>query len=62
MTAQNTPLWRAIATTLGAEIAAGQYQPGDKLPTEAALAARFGVNRHTLRHALTDLAAQGMGA
>jgi GntR family transcriptional regulator, phosphonate transport system regulatory protein len=60
MTAPTTPLWRAIASTLGDEIAAGQYQPGDKLPTEAALAARFGVNRHTLRHALADLAAQGL--
>jgi len=55
-----TPLWKSIAATLAGEIADGQYPPGGKLPTEAALAARFGVNRHTVRHALADLAAQGL--
>ena len=55
-----TPLWQSIAASLRDEIAAGHYRPGDKLPTEAALAARFGVNRHTVRHALADLAARGL--
>jgi len=54
-----TALWTTIATTLTAEIADGLYRPGDKLPTEAALAARFGVNRHTVRHALAVLAERG---
>ncbi len=49
-------LWSAIAATLTSEISAGHYRPGDRLPTEAALAARFGVNRHTVRHALGALA------
>lgn len=53
-------LWSAIAGTLSSEIGAGHYRPGDKLPTEAALAARFGVNRHTVRHALAALAEQGL--
>ena len=53
-------IWKSIADTLVAEIAGGQYRPGDKLPTEAALAARFGVNRHTVRHALAELAEGGM--
>ncbi|AZL60264.1 phosphonate metabolism transcriptional regulator PhnF [Tabrizicola piscis] len=52
-------LWSSIAETLTAEIGAGHYHPGDKLPTEAALAARFGVNRHTVRHALATLAEAG---
>ncbi len=52
-------LWSSIAETLTAEIGAGHYRPGDKLPTEAALAARFGVNRHTVRHALASLAEAG---
>jgi GntR family phosphonate transport system transcriptional regulator len=52
-------LWASIAETLRSEIGAGHYQPGDKLPTEAALAARFGVNRHTVRHALATLAEAG---
>jgi GntR family phosphonate transport system transcriptional regulator len=55
-----SPLWSAIAETLAQEIAAGHYRPGDKLPTEAALSARFGVNRHTVRHALSALADRGL--
>jgi GntR family transcriptional regulator, phosphonate transport system regulatory protein len=52
-------LFASIADTLKAEIAAGLYPPGAKLPTEAALSARFGVNRHTVRHALQSLAEAG---
>lgn len=52
------PLWRQIAQTLTAEVAA--LQPGDRLPTEARLAARFGVNRHTVRRALAALAEAGL--
>lgn len=52
-------IWAAIAASLTEEIAAGHYRPGDRLPTEAALAARFGVNRHTVRHALGALAERG---
>jgi GntR family phosphonate transport system transcriptional regulator len=55
-----TPLWKSIAATLTEDIAEGRYIPGDKLPTEAQLAARFGVNRHTVRHALKDLADLGL--
>ncbi|WP_199257717.1 phosphonate metabolism transcriptional regulator PhnF [Paracoccus binzhouensis] len=53
------PIWKSIAATLAAEIADGHYRPGDKLPSEADLAARFGVNRHTVRHALASLAEAG---
>lgn len=55
-----SPLWQSIADTLRGDITAGLYRPGDKLPTEAALAARFGVNRHTVRQALAALAAAGI--
>lgn len=55
-----SPIWKAIAETLAEEIAGGHYRPGDRLPTEAEAAARFGVNRHTVRHALADLAARGL--
>ncbi|SOH94472.1 GntR family transcriptional regulator, phosphonate transport system regulatory protein [Monaibacterium marinum] len=54
-----TPLWTSIAETLRHEIAAGHYTAGDKLPTEASLSARFGVNRHTVRHALKVLGDEG---
>lgn len=53
-------IWRAIAGKLSAEIAAGHYRPGDKLPTEAELSARFDVNRHTARRALAHLAEAGL--
>ena len=53
------PIWRSIADTLQAEVAAGLYRPGDKLPTEAALALRFGVNRHTVRQGLAALIEAG---
>ena len=33
------PIWRLIATTLQTELAQGLYRPGDRLPTEAELAA-----------------------
>lgn len=54
-----SPIWKTIADTIGAEIARGHYRPGERLPTEADLAARFGVNRHTVRHALKALVAAG---
>lgn len=55
-----TPVWRAIAATLMDEIASGHYRPGDKLPTEAELSTRFGVNRHTVRRALAELGTLGL--
>ncbi|MDO5659170.1 MAG: phosphonate metabolism transcriptional regulator PhnF [Paracoccus sp. (in: a-proteobacteria)] len=57
---RRTPLWVSIRDSIAAEIAAGAARPGDQLPTEAALAARFGVNRHTVRRALADLAESGL--
>lgn len=51
----HTALWKTIAETLRDEIAAKTYGPGQKLPTEADLSKRFGVNRHTVRRALAQL-------
>lgn len=53
-------LWRAIADRLRQEIASGQWRPGERLPSEAVLADRFGVNRHTLREATRALADEGL--
>ncbi|WP_317055425.1 phosphonate metabolism transcriptional regulator PhnF [Roseovarius rhodophyticola] len=55
-----TPIWLAIATALRDNISEGLYAPGDKLPTEAALAKKFGVNRHTVRHAVSKLVDEGL--
>lgn len=53
-------VWRQIATVLRDEIAGGIHLPGSRLPTEAELARRFGVNRHTLRRAVAALAEEGV--
>lgn len=57
---RRTPVWIAIAATLRNDITEGRYGVGHKLPTEAALAERFGVNRHTVRHALSKLVDEGL--
>ena len=53
-------LWSQIAATLQRAIADGTYLPGGRFPTEAALSARFGVNRHTVRRALDELSRDGL--
>ncbi|MCC5971973.1 MAG: phosphonate metabolism transcriptional regulator PhnF [Pararhodobacter sp.] len=58
MTSSDQPLWRQITDTLRDEIAGG-LAPGTRLPTEAQLARRFAVNRHTVRRALAALAEEG---
>ena len=58
--ARKTPLWRSIADALTNDIASGRYRPGDRLPTEAELSSRFGVNRHTVRRGLAALAESGL--
>ncbi|UWQ28189.1 phosphonate metabolism transcriptional regulator PhnF [Leisingera sp. M523] len=55
-----TPVWKSIAIALTDDIAQGRYETGGKLPAEAQLSARFGVNRHTVRRALADMAEQGL--
>ncbi|MEI4195433.1 phosphonate metabolism transcriptional regulator PhnF [Roseovarius sp. E0-M6] len=59
-TSGKTPIWKAIADALRSDLAEGRYVPGDKLPTEAALAERFGVNRHTVRHGVSALVEEGL--
>lgn len=59
-TSPKTPIWQAIAQALRSDLAEGRYAPGDKLPTEAALAERFGVNRHTVRHGISALVEEGL--
>lgn len=41
-------------------ILSGQYRPGDRLPTERAMAQQFGVSRVTVRDALRALEANGL--
>lgn len=53
-------LWTDLRDRLTADLAAGRWTPGERLPSEAQLARRFGVNRHTLRRALAALAGAGL--
>jgi GntR family phosphonate transport system transcriptional regulator len=54
------PRWRQISEALRSAIANGALEAGARMPTEAALAAQFAVNRHTARRALEDLARAGL--
>ena len=49
-----------LASELRAEILRGRYQPGDRLPSERELAARFDVNRLSAREALQQLERLGL--
>ena len=55
-------LWRRIADELAQRIAMGIHAAGDRLPAEVEIADSFGVNRHTVRRAIADLAERGMVA
>lgn len=59
-TGRQAPRWRRIAQELIAEIEADDLAPEARLPTEAQLAARFGVNRHTVRRAMESLVRCGL--
>ncbi len=53
------PMWHQIELALTRDIQSGAFSPGARLPNEAEVAARFGVNRHTARRALSRLAEKG---
>jgi GntR family transcriptional regulator len=54
------PLYRRISEELRARIEAGEYGPGDRLPSELELARAYGVSRITSRQALDLLGAEGV--
>jgi GntR family transcriptional repressor for pyruvate dehydrogenase complex len=51
---------RAIEAQVRALIAGGEARPGDRLPSERALAQAFGVGRSTLREAIRVLEFAGL--
>lgn len=57
--ARGKALYRALFELLRDAIAAGHWQPGELLPSEASLCARFGISRITVRHALNLLQGEG---
>jgi GntR family phosphonate transport system transcriptional regulator len=48
-------LWSQISGILSSEIVKGQLRQGEQLPSAQQLAARFDVNRHTVRRAIAAL-------
>ena len=53
-------LTEQVAETLREAIASGDLNPGDRVPGENKLIARFGVNRYTAREALKHLIQEGL--
>ncbi|MGN6460167.1 MAG: phosphonate metabolism transcriptional regulator PhnF [Pseudolabrys sp.] len=53
-------LWRCIADDFEQMILVGKHENGERLPPESEIATRYGVNRHTVRRAIAELAARGM--
>ncbi len=53
-------VWRQIADAIRADITSGKYIFGQKLPAEMKLAEYFGVNRHTVRSAISALVQEGV--
>jgi GntR family transcriptional regulator len=54
------PLTTGIESLLRNKILSGQYEPGEKLPTEDVLLQHFGVSKITIRNALSRLEADGL--
>src|SRR5690606_27041400 len=57
---RHAPAYRALSARIERMILSGQLKPGDSLPTETALAERFGVNRSTVREAIRLLEQEGL--
>ncbi|MEZ5809814.1 MAG: phosphonate metabolism transcriptional regulator PhnF [Rhizobiaceae bacterium] len=53
-------VWRQIAGRLRRDIAEGVFEPSGKIPNELDLAAELGVNRHTVRRAISELTEEGL--
>ncbi|WP_322416447.1 phosphonate metabolism transcriptional regulator PhnF [Mesorhizobium huakuii] len=53
-------LWRQIADRILQAIATGDFAENAALPPEVALAERYGVNRHTVRSAISALVQEGV--
>lgn len=57
--ASRVPVYEQIANGLRAELVAGQFSPGAKLPTVRTLAVSLGVHHNTVAEAYRQLADEG---
>jgi GntR family transcriptional regulator, hexuronate regulon transcriptional repressor len=53
-------LYEGVANALAEAIARGQYQPGQKLPSDRELTEKFNVSRATIREAMIALSIRGI--
>jgi len=60
LSADGVSRWRRIRDVLVEDITRARIAAGARLPSEAELARRFGVHRHTVRQALKALADEGL--
>lgn len=56
----SAPLYQQLAGKLRKRIAAGEFRPGDRLPSEDALCDEYGISRITVRAALDQLVDAGL--
>ena len=60
LTKSPLPIYLAVADAIGADLAAGVLQPGERLPTQRALAAQLGVDLTTVTRAYAEAASRGL--
>jgi len=55
-----SPLYRQIKELMIKSLEAGEWRPGDAIPSEAELAVRFNVSQGTVRKAIDEMAAENL--
>ena len=55
-----SPLYRQIRALITRSLEAGEWGPGDAIPSESELAARYGVSQGTVRKAIDEMAAENL--
>ncbi len=55
-----SPLYRQIKNLILHGLAAGEWRPGEAIPSEAELAVRFNVSQGTVRKAIDEMAAENL--
>lgn len=59
-TGSPVPLYYQLRKFITDRIDSGEWQPGDRLPSESELGQQFGISRTTVRQALGELTSQGL--
>jgi GntR family transcriptional regulator len=57
---ETRPAHQQLSEDLRLGIEEGHFRPGERMPTEAELAEKYGIHRQTVRRAFHDLAADGL--